>query len=245
IRSTLAALLADEMGADWSRVRLETADADGPRYAVPHPQPEIPGAWPKFPVSEEVSQFADSSRSMVLYFVSIRAFGAGLKILMLRAAGRKWGVDPGECEAQNHKVLHPKSGRTVDFRHLLLHANKVKVPTSVEALAAIKPIPQWSYAGGKEKMPFFDAKDMVTGKARFGADVHVDRPGMLTAMIVRCPVANGSVKSFDPKAALAVPGVKYVQAVLPPGAPSGGVGAGFTPHAGVAVLAENTWAAWQ
>src|SRR5258708_11237716 len=94
-------------------------------------------------------------------------------------------------------------------------------------------------------MPFVDAQDMVTGKAVYGADVNVHRPGMLTAMIVRCPVANGSLTSFDATAALAGPGVKSVTAVLPPGFRGGGVGGGFMPHAGVAVVAENTWAALQ
>ncbi|HVR96879.1 MAG TPA: molybdopterin cofactor-binding domain-containing protein, partial [Thermoanaerobaculia bacterium] len=214
IRSTLAALLADEMGADWSRVHLDQADADAPSFAVENPLKDDPNSWPKFPVSEEVAQFADSSRSMVLYFTSIRAFGAGLRLLMLRAAGHKWHVEPAECEVSKHTVRHPKSGRSTDFRHLLLHASKVKPPTGVEALAAITPIPKWTYACGKEKMPFYDAKDMVTGKARYCADK--DLPGLLTAMIIRCPVANGGLKSFDATAALAVPGVKHVQAVLPP-----------------------------
>ena len=98
-------------------------------------------------------------------------------------------------------------------------------------------------------MPFVDAQDMVTGKAVYGADVDLDRfgrPDMLTAMIVHCPVANGEVKSFDDSAARQVPGVVDVVVVrLPSPLPAGGVGAGFAPHAGVAVLAKNTWAAWQ
>ncbi len=93
-------------------------------------------------------------------------------------------------------------------------------------------------------MPFVDGKDMVTGKAIYCADIDFGRRLMLTAMIVRCPVANGALKSFNAAAVLAVKGVKFVTPVLPTGYPmTGGVGANFIPHAGVAVLAENTWAA--
>jgi isoquinoline 1-oxidoreductase subunit beta len=236
IRSSLAAVLIEELGADWSRVRLHQADADGPRYAIRNPDPN---GTPKFVIPEDASQFADSSRSMALYYRPMRLFGAGIRLVFLRAAARKWGVDPAECVAREHQVWH--RDESIDFRWLLLHARKVAVPTPAEAEAALKPRKKWSFVGGK--IPFVDARDMVTGKAVYGADVEL--PGMLTAMIVRCPVANGRVKSFDATAALAVPGVKSVKAVLPPGAPGGGVGAGFIPHAGVAVVAENTWAAWQ
>ena len=111
-----------------------------------------------------------------------------------------------------------------------------------EITAALKTPDQWCYIG--KEMPFVDAQDMVTGKAVYGADV--DLPGMLTAMIERCPVANGEVKSFDNSAARQVPSVVDVIKVrLPDTLPAKGVGAGFIPHAGVAVLAKNTWAAWQ
>jgi isoquinoline 1-oxidoreductase beta subunit len=244
IRSSLAAVLADELEADWSRVVLRQADAEADRYAVPN----SPGALPKFIVPEEVSQFVDSSRSMALYFQPMRLFGAGIRLVMVRAAAGVFHVDPSECEARQHKVWHKGSNRSLDFGDplLLLEAKKVgeHPPTVDEITAVLKPSngSEWRFIG-KDTMPFVDAQDMVTGKAEYGADIH--RPGMLTAMIVRCPVANGKVGTFDPKPALAIPGVKYVEKVLPDGVAAGGVGGGFIPHAGVAVVAENTWAAWQ
>ena len=242
IRSSLAAVLADELEADWSRVVVRQADAEADKYAVAND----PGAVPKFIVPEEVSQFVDSSRSMALYYQPMRLFGAGIRYVMVHAAAKVFGVDPAECEARQHKVSHKGSNRSLDYGdlRLLLEAKKVPVPTTDQVMKALKPSngSEWRFIG-KETMPFVDVQDMVTGRAEYGADTH--RPGMLTAMIVRCPVANGKVKSFDPAAALAVPGVKHVEEVLPKGAPGGGVGGGFTPHAGVAVLAENTWAAWQ
>ena len=238
IRSSLAAVLADELEADWSRVEVKQGEADGARYAIPNP---FPDGLPRILIPDDASQFADSSRSMLLYFMPLRITGAGIRLVFLRAAAMKWGVDVGECEARQHKVYCDRIGQSIDYRWLLLEAKKVAVPTPAEATAALKPPEKWRFIG--KKMPFVDAQDMVTGKAVYGADVEL--PGMLTAMIVRCPVANGEVKSYDASAALAVPGVKHVTPVLPKGFPGGGVGTGFTPHAGIAVLAENTWAALQ
>jgi isoquinoline 1-oxidoreductase beta subunit len=211
---------------------------------VPFPYP-VPGAFPV--VKGEDAQFTDSSRSMAAYYLPMRMFGAGIRLVMIRATADKWGIkDLSELEARQQKVIHQKSGRSIEYHHLLLEARGVPIPESDEIKAVLKRPDQWRFIG-KPTMPFVDAKDMVMGKTQYGADVDAGR-GMLTAMIVRCPVANGTLKSFDATAALAVPGVKFVEPVLPPnfgGGMTGGVGSAFVPHAGVAVLAENTWAAWQ
>jgi isoquinoline 1-oxidoreductase subunit beta len=241
-RSSLAAVLADELEADWDRVVVRQADADAYKFGVPFPI-LIPGA-PEL-VRGEDAQVVDGSRSMATYYMPMRLFGAGIRLVFVRAAARKFGVDVSQCYARQHKVYGP-GGRSVPYQLLLLHAQKVMVPTLAEAAAALKPRKDWRLIG-TNKMPLVDAQDMVTGKAVYGADVDPKRTGMLTAMIERCPVANGTLKSFDPRAALAVPGVKYVTQVLPKDfeGGTGGVGAAFIPHAGVAVLAANTWAAWK
>jgi len=243
IKSSLAAVLADELEADWSKVRVHQADADAPRFAIGNPNP---AGKPSYLIPEEVTQFADSSRSMALYYQPMRLFGAGIRLVFVRAAAKKWGVDPAECRAEQHKVYHKPSGRSFAYNHVLLEATQVGVPQMPEITAALKTRDQWRYIGKEKGVPFVDAKDMVTGKAVYGADIDPKRPGMLTAMIERCPVANGEVKSYDKDAALQLPGVVDVVKIrLPPTLPAGGVGAGFIPHAGVAVLAENTWAALQ
>ncbi len=257
IRSSLAAVLVDEMEADWNRVTLRQADADAYKYAVafpaevadtvtlPWPYQDIPKTRkPKvqYLVAPEGSQFTDSSRSMTAYFQVMRLFGAGIKLAMIRSAAKKWGVKEEECRAEKHRVYGP-NGSSVDYRRLLLRAKKEK-PTYGDINKALKKPGDWRYIGkGKEPMPFYDAVDMVRGKTEFGADV--DIPGMLTAMIERCPVANGALLTYDPAPALAVEGVRYVVPIFPPGVRGGGVGRGFTPHAGVAVVAANTWAALQ
>jgi len=182
---------------------------------------------------------------MALFYKPLRLLGAATRIVLVRAGAKKLGVDVAECEARQSKVWHKASGRSLGYHEVLLFAGTVGIPQMPEIVAALKPPEKLNFIG-TDKMPFVDAQNMVTGKAVYGADADPHRPGMLTAMIVRCPVANGTVKSFDPTAALAVPGVRSVTEVLPKGFPIiGGVGGGFMPHAGVAVVAENTWAALQ
>jgi isoquinoline 1-oxidoreductase subunit beta len=247
-RSSLAAVLVDELEADWSRVVVHQADADAYNFGVPFPFP-IPGS-PAI-VKGEDAQFVDSSRSMAAYYMPMRLFGAGIRLVLTRAAALKWGVDASQLSARQHHIVHQATGRSIQYQHLLIEAKKVVdkqgLPAYDEAYAALKPKSEWRYIN-KDTMPFVDAKDMVTGKAVYGADVDPGRP-MLTAMIVRCPVANGVLRSYDASVALKIPGVQYVLPVLPADfvarAGTGGVGAAFIPHAGVAVLATNTWAAWQ
>jgi isoquinoline 1-oxidoreductase subunit beta len=256
-RSTLAAALADEMEADWERVSLEQSDAEAAKYAVTFPAEvsetiTLPFPYEKTPatrspgvqylIAPEGSQFTDSSRSVVAYFPVMRLYGAGLRLAFIRAAAKKWGVSPEQCRAEKHVVYGP-NGQSSDYKKLLLGAKKEQ-PTYAEISAALKKPEQWRYIGkGKEKMPFYDALDMVRGKTEYGADVHPS--GMLTAMIERCPVANGALVSYDPAPALAIPGVRAVFPMFELGVRGGGVGRAFTPHAGVAVVADNTWTALQ
>jgi isoquinoline 1-oxidoreductase beta subunit len=266
IRSSLAAVLADELEADWSHVVVSQADADGPRFAVPNPyypdgklcqqDPDCSSPdLPKYVIADEFSQFTDSSRSMALYYTAMRLFGAGIRLTLQRAAARLFKNDPRDWEARQHRVLHQGGRLSLGYGHplLLLEAGKIKMegklPSKRETEDALKKSDKWRFIG--KAMPFVDARDMVTGKAVYGADADPGRPGMLTAMIVRCPVANGRVVPFDKDAVLAavratVPDVVDICQVPPPDFPLvGGVGNNFMPLAGVAVLAKNTWVAWQ
>ncbi len=264
IRTSLAAVLADEMEADWSRVTLRQADADSTKFGVPFPYPIPPeaklgypynkprGAKPLFILDGDVAQFTDSSRSMAAYYVPMRLFGAALRRAMVRAAAKKWGIPAEraheECYAEQHKVKHKGNDhRPLDYKRLLLGAQKVEEPKYDELTEKwLKKRDQWRYINKEKMRETFrgDARAMVTGKVQYGADIQMR--GMLTAMIERCPVANGTVKSFDATEALKVPGVvKVMKVSIPTRLGPGGVGTAFIPHDGVAVLAENTWAAWQ
>src|ERR1041385_670170 len=230
-KATLAAVLADELELDWSRVTLRQADADAVSFGVPYPYP-IPGG-PAI-VKGEDAQFTDSSRSVAAYFDAMRLFGAGIKMVMFRAAARKWGIDHKDdrdlfnlFEARKQQVFHKASGRSAQYHHLLLAAAKVQKPdpTTDDLYAVLKPSSQWNFIG--KDIPFFDARDIVTGKAVYGADADPGRGGMLTAMVERCPVANGTIRTYDATEALKVPGVRAVVPVLPNGflgGLTGGVG---------------------
>jgi isoquinoline 1-oxidoreductase beta subunit len=254
IRCSLAAVLADELEADWSRVKLHQANADSDKYAIafpfevkselPFPYKESYKSKQQYLIPSEGSQFTDSSRSMTAYFTPMRLFGAGIRLTFERAAAKVFGVDVSQCHGRQHKVY--AGSHSIDYGdpRLLFHANKLGQPSYDDVGDALKKPEDWVFINGAKKpIPFVDAPDMVTGKPIYGADY--DLPGMLTAMIERCPVANGRIGSFDPAPALAVPGVRKVLRVLPAALPPGGVGQSFIPHAGIAVIADNTWAALQ
>src|SRR5207237_3856936 len=118
-----------------------------------------------------------------------------IRLVFEQAAAEVFGVDAKECRARQHKVYHERSGRSLDFSNklLLAHAGKVPVPTFGQIVGALKKPGEFRFIG--KSMPFVDAPNMVTGKAVYGADIHL--PGMLTAMIERCPVANGQLVGFD------------------------------------------------
>jgi isoquinoline 1-oxidoreductase subunit beta len=259
IRTSLAAVLADEMEADWTRVSLRQADADSEKFGIkfpvaippdtmlPRPYHRLDPKKPPYIIEGQVAQFTDSSRSMAAYYSPMRLFGTALRLVMERAAAARFGVHVSEVKARQHKVYHEASGRSVDYKKLLLRSQKVTPPTYEEIVKALKKPEEWNFIGKEQPardVPFYDAKDMVMGKTEYGADIRLH--GMLTAMIERCPVANGDVGSYDASETMKVPGVVEVIKVRIPGVlGAGGVGAAFVPHAGVAVLATNTWAAWQ
>jgi isoquinoline 1-oxidoreductase beta subunit len=260
IKSTLAAVLADEMEADWGRITVQQADADPDAFGIAFPYAaklpkELPLDKSEPPIVRgEDAQFADSSRSMAAYYDAFRAFGAAIRMSLSMAAARHYNVDLSQIEARQHKLSVKGRSGSLDYgdKRLLFHLTKLqeekKLPPEYEDILKFRKQPsEWRYIG--KQMPFIDAQDMVNGKAVYGADVEVPgglfRTKMLTAMIVRCPVANGKLVSFDATEAMKVPGVKHVVRVTPEGTPPGGVGAAFYPHDGVAVIAENTWAAWQ
>jgi isoquinoline 1-oxidoreductase subunit beta len=261
IRASLAAVLADEMEADWKRVSLRQADAESERFAVAFPYPvppeaELPypyslldrkSAKPLFIIAADGSQFTDSSRSMGAYYMPMRLYGAALRYAFVHAAAKRWGVDPSECYAKEHHVYHRNNEhRPLDYKRLLLAAGKVTPPTYAQLLDTIKKPGEWTFINKDKMKGTFeaDARAMVTGEMQYGSDIRMR--GMLTAMIERCPVANGDVESYDEAEALKVPGVvKVMKVSIPTPLGPGGVGAAFLPHAGVAVIAENTWAALQ
>ena len=209
-RSSLPMIVADEMGADWSRVTLEQAVGDE-KYG---------------------SQNTDGSRSVRDFYDEMRKVGATARLMLIRAAAKKWRVPASQLTAVNHEVVHAKTGRTLGFGQLVPLAAGQKVPR-VRA-SDLRPKTELRHVGDA-----FATKSLVSmtdGSAVFGQDVRL--PGMKIAVVARCPVYGGGPVRWNKEAALAIPGVDQVLQI-----PTAELPAGMNALGGIAVVARNTWAA--
>lgn len=179
------------------------------------------------------SQNTDGSRSIRHFYKTMREMGASARTMLEQAAANKWGVPVAEVSAKNHQVLH-SSGKSLSFGELVSDAQKLPTP-EVESLK-LKDPKDFKYIG--KGLTIVDMEDIQTGKTVFGQDVQLD--GMLYATIVRAPVVGANVASVDKTAAMKVTGVVDVFQM-----PERSFPVGFNSLPGVAVLANNTWAAQQ
>lgn len=163
-------------------------------------------------------------------WIPMREAGATARAMLVAAAAAELGVPAAGLEAREGRVVHGASGRELGYGELTARAAERPVPDAVET----KSPDEWRLLGrGRVGV---DVDDIVTGRAEYGSDVR--REGMLHAVVARTPAHGGSVRSFDDADAREVPGVVDVFEVE-------GVGGGVNVHPGVAVVAENTWAALQ
>lgn len=180
IRTTLPMVAADELEADWSRVRIEQGLGD-PKYG---------------------DQNTDGSRSIRDFYDAFRRAGATARTMLVSAAAAQWNVPVAECFAQNHEVVHRPSNRRLAFGALVPAAARLPVPQPATLL--LKPKSEWKFVG--KEHPTYDLNDITTGKAAFGLDVY--RDGMVFASIEHPPVVGGTIRSVDDKDALKVSGVQ-------------------------------------
>jgi isoquinoline 1-oxidoreductase beta subunit len=211
-RTSLPMVVADEMEADWAKVKIVQAPGDEQKYG---------------------NQDTDGSRSIRHFIQPMRACGAAAREILEQAAAITWGVSDAECMAQNHRVVHKPTGKSLGYGELAATAAGLKTP-AVSQLS-LKDPSQFRYIG-KGNVQITDLFDITTGKAVYAQDIHV--PGMLYAQIERPPVVLGKAVSYDEAAAMKVPGVVKVVKIDPTPMP-----AKFAPLGGVAVIAKNTYAA--
>jgi isoquinoline 1-oxidoreductase beta subunit len=178
------------------------------------------------------NQSTGGSTSIRALFDHWRKAGATARIMLVAAAAERWGVAVSECEAENHVVYHRPTGRQAGYGELAMAASAQPVPAN----PPFKPREKWRYAGSPIRG--IENRDFATGKAEFGLDVAL--PGMLYASVEHCPTIGGSLVSYDDSATLSVQGVRQVVEI--PVAPAS---AGYQPLGGLAVLADNTWAAFE
>jgi isoquinoline 1-oxidoreductase subunit beta len=183
-RTSLPMIVADELGADWSRVRVVQAPGDEEKYG---------------------NQDTDGSRSLRHHIQPMRQCGAAARQMLETAAAQRWGVDPGEVAAQNHEVVHKPSGRKLGYGELAAAASALPAPPADQI--KLKDASAFRYIG-KGTIPIVDLFDITTGRATYGIDAKL--PGMKYAVIARPPVFGGKVVSFDADAAMKVPGVEKV-----------------------------------
>jgi isoquinoline 1-oxidoreductase beta subunit len=211
-RTTLPLIVADELDADWKRVKIEQAIGDK-RYG---------------------DQNTDGSHSIRSFYDAMREAGATARFMLIQAAAQQWGVPAGECKTDLHAVVHRLTNRRAGYGELATAAAKLAVPKREEL--KLKAKSAWRYIGKGQVS--CDLEALVTGKAIYGMDAQVD--GMVYASVEHPPVLGGKVKSFDDKEALKVAGVLQTVPIDPfQQAPA------FQPLGGIAVIADNTWAAFQ
>jgi isoquinoline 1-oxidoreductase subunit beta len=183
IWTTLPMLVAEELGCDWSKVRVEHAPA-APAYAH----------------TALGMQMTGGSTSTWSEFDRYRQAGAMAREMLIQAAARQWRVDPSACRAEKGSIAHGEN--RLSFGKLAAAAQKLKPPAQVK----LKDPKDWKLLGKATKR--LDSPEKVSGRAQFGMDVRL--PGMLTAVVARAPVFGGKVRSFRAEKAKAIPGVKNV-----------------------------------
>lgn len=212
VRTSLPRIIADELDADWQRVRVEQAVGDV-KYG---------------------DQDTEASRSVISFFDVFREAGATARCMLVQAAAQQWDVSASECSTELHAVVHKTSDRRLGYGELASAAAKLPVPKKEDI--SLKPRDAWRYIGEPAKT--YDAADICTGRAIYGQDAHTD--GLLYASVQHPPVFGGTLKSVDNTDTLLTSGVRQtavIDSFKPP--------LGFQALGGVAVLAENTWAAMQ
>src|SRR5215467_1497594 len=182
IRTTLPAVIAEELGADWSLVRLEDSPTD-PAYRNPRIN------W----------QFTGNSESTPSFFELMRKMGASAREMIVGAAAEKWRVDAASCGTEKGRVIHKKSGRSARFGDLVEAAAKI-TPSPNPALKNEK---DWTLLG--KSLGRVENPGKVEGSAIFGIDFTL--PGLVHAAVKQCPVFGGDVASFDRSSIAGFPGI--------------------------------------
>ncbi|MGH7405523.1 MAG: xanthine dehydrogenase family protein molybdopterin-binding subunit, partial [Candidatus Methylomirabilales bacterium] len=185
VYTALPMLVAEELDADWSKVRAEAAPVD--------------------PAYNHVGfgiQMVGGSTSTWTEWERLRKAGATARAMLIAAAAETWKVDPARCRTENGHVIHTASRRRLSYGRLAEKASRMTPPQNV----ALKDPKNFKLIGKPTKR--LDTPEKIDGKGVFGLDVKV--PGMLVAVVARPPVFGGKVKSFDASKAKTVPGVRHV-----------------------------------
>jgi isoquinoline 1-oxidoreductase beta subunit len=183
--TSLPMIIADELDADWSKVKFEAAPVD-PVYN--HPGFGMQGTG--------------GSTSTWVEWDRFRNAGATGRYLLVAAAAQTWNVDASTLRTEKGYVIHDATGKKLSYGELVDKASTITAPKEIK----LKEIKDFKLIGKPVKR--LDTPEKIDGSGIFGLDVKI--PGLLTAVIARPPVFGGKVKSFNADKTKAIPGVKDV-----------------------------------
>jgi isoquinoline 1-oxidoreductase beta subunit len=206
IKTALPQIIAEELEVDWKQIEVQQGLLDM-RFGA---------------------QFAGGSTGIKSNFDAVRKAGAGAREMLIEAASRKWQISLDKCYAKEGFVYRADNDKKLSYGELAEAASKLNVREN----PTLKDKKDYKIIG--KAIPGVDNKAIVTGTVEFGLDAKPK--GMLVAVIERCPVFGGTVKSFDDTDAKKIAGVEQIIKIEPTKNPTQVV-------AGVAVIAKNTWAA--
>jgi len=216
VKTMLPMLIAEELDADWKKVKVEQADFDDKKYA---------------------GQIAGGSTATPTNWTPMRQVGAGGRAMLIMAAAQTWNVPESEITTDSGKVLHKASNRSMDYGQLASKLPGIKPP----ALNTLKLKDPSEYKIIGHTQQGRDTKAIATGQPIFAIDIV--RPGMLYAVFQKCPVFGGKVKSANLDEIKTMPGVRQAFVVERP-VPEGNILPGDPGlENGIAILADTWWQA--
>jgi isoquinoline 1-oxidoreductase subunit beta len=183
-RTTLPFIVADELEADWSRVKVQQSPGNEEKYG---------------------NQDTDGSRSVRHFIQPMRHIGASVRRMLEMAAAKRWGVDVSQVEAVHHEVVNKKTGQKLGYGDLAVDAMALPAPAADQVV--LKTPDKFRYIGKGEIKPV-DQHDIIMGRAVYGIDAKL--PHMKFAVVARPPVFGGKLVSYDASATMKVPGVEKV-----------------------------------
>ncbi|HYA97189.1 MAG TPA: molybdopterin cofactor-binding domain-containing protein, partial [Methylomirabilota bacterium] len=210
VMTALPMILAEELCVDWKTVQVEQAPTNPAIY----------------------DHGTGGSGSVAGLWLPLRRAGAAAREMLIAAAAQRWNVLPETCKAREGSVVHGARKDTFTYGQLVADASKLPIPNF--NTVPLKNPDDFTIVGHDERR--YEARAKATGAAKFGLDSRP--PGMLFAVVARCPVFGGKPAKFDAAKAKAIRGVRDVIQIE-------AVGSGAFTAGGIVVLAETSWAAIQ